>query len=406
MLLLTTHALEYFLWFLVFSWLVSIIMTVYGLSREDLTAPPNATEMKTPYAPLISIIVPCRNEADRILSAAIRSILDQDYRHFEVIAINDRSTDATGEILKALAEADRRLRVIEGAEPPAGWLGKPYAMHQALTQARGEWILATDADMIFHPTALRAALAHATAKQADAITLIPFFETASFWERVMIPAWAWVLTIFAIVYRIDDPKSSGALGIGGFFLMRRAVLDRIGGYHRLRDEVMEDVRLAEMIKRSGASLRVEHAPALLRTRMYRNFREMWESGTKTWFSGMKFSLLFAVVCALWMYLMAIVPLAITVAALIGFATAAGPTFARLILAGTLAWLGQVIVLAMSGMRSRVSPVYALTAPLGLGLLYTMLLDSGIRIRTGRGVTWKGRMIYERAGVAPPNLKAQ
>src|SRR4030095_6830042 len=138
MLLLTTHALEYFLWFLVFSWLVSIIMTVYGLSREDLIAPPNATEMTTPYAPLISIIVPCRNEADRILPAAIRSILDQDYGPFELIAINDLSTDATGEILKALAEADRRLRVIEGAEPPAGWLGKPYAMHQALTQARGE----------------------------------------------------------------------------------------------------------------------------------------------------------------------------------------------------------------------------------------------------------------------------
>jgi chlorobactene glucosyltransferase len=403
MLPLTTHALEYFLWFLAFSWLVSLLMTIYGLSRQKLLAPPNEAETAIYDVPLVTIIVPCRNEADRILTASIRSILGQDYGHFEVIAINDRSTDRTGEILGELAATNGRLRVLEGAELPAGWLGKPHAMHQALPHARGEWILATDADMIFHPTALRAALAHATAKEADAITLIPFFESGSFWERVMIPTWAWVMLIFTIVFRIDNPKSPGALGLGGFFLLRRTVLHRVGGYEALRNEVMEDVRLAEMIKRSGARLRTEHAPALVRTRMYRNFREMWESCTKTWFSGMKFSLLFAVVCAFWMYLMAVAPPAIALVALIGSAIGVDPMLSRLILPATLAWVGQVMVLGLSGLRGGVSPVYALTAPLGLGLLYTMLLDSGIRIRTGRGVTWKGRMIYERAGVAPPKL---
>jgi chlorobactene glucosyltransferase len=403
--LLTTHLLEYLLWLLAFSWLVSIAMTVYGLARRRVLAPAPENQLSIAEGPLVSIIVPARNEADRVLTDSIRSILNQDYGRFEVIAIDDRSTDATGKILKSLAQTDSRLRVIKGAELPAGWLGKPHAIHQALQQARGEWVLATDADMIFDPKALRTALAQAISKNADAISLIPFFEAASFWERVMIPAWAWVMLIFTIVFRIDNPKSPGALGIGGFFLLRRAVLDRVGGYEALRNEVMEDVRLAEMIKRSGSNLRTEYAPALLRTRMYRNFREMWESGTKTWFSGMKFSLLFAVASALWMYLMTIVPPVLAVTALIGSATGVAPGLGRLIIPAALAWLGQITVLMMAGSRSGVSPVYALTAPLGLGLLYTMLLDSGIRIKTGKGVTWKGRLIYERAGVAPPNLRA-
>ena len=135
------------------------------------------------------------------------------------------------------------------------------------------------------------------------MTLIPHFEVSSFWERVMIPTWTWVLLMFTLVYRSSNPKTTGAVGIGGFFLMRRSALERVGGYEALKDEVMEDVRLAEMIKASGARLLTRYAPNLLSTRMYRNFSEMWECSTKNWFSGMKFSLPFALGCVCSMYLM-------------------------------------------------------------------------------------------------------
>ena len=141
-------------------------------------------------APLVSVLVPARNEQHRVLADCIRSILAQDYGRFEVIAVNDRSTDATGAILQSLARSDERLRVIEGEELPAGWLGKPYAMQQAFTHARGEWILATDADMIFDKAALRTAMDRTLEEKGDALTLIPHFEAGSFWERVMIPTWA------------------------------------------------------------------------------------------------------------------------------------------------------------------------------------------------------------------------
>jgi cellulose synthase/poly-beta-1,6-N-acetylglucosamine synthase-like glycosyltransferase len=276
-------------------------------------------------------------------------------------------------------------------------------MQQALSHARGEWILATDADMIFEPAVLRTALDRVLENNGDALTLIPRFETGSFWERVMIPTWEWVFLMFTLFYRIDDPKTERAAGIGGFFLVRRTVLDRVGGYEALRDEVMEDLRLAERIKRVGARLMIDRAPALIRTRMYTNFREMWECSTKNWFSGVNFSLTLALFCVVSMYLVAVVPALIAVVSVLAIALGPGAGLISVVIPAALSWILQVLVLAIVSRRSEVSAVYALTAPLGLALIYAMLFDSGVRITTGRGVTWKGRRIYERHGVPPPRI---
>jgi chlorobactene glucosyltransferase len=389
------------LWLIAFAWLAGVVLTLYGLSRKAPLSQTNHAPMKPSDVPLVSVLVPARNEERRVLADCMRSILAQDYARFEVIAVNDRSTDATAEILETFARNDERLRVVTGEEPPAGWLGKPYAMQQAFNHARGEWILATDADMIFHEAALRSAVESTLEAKGDAMSLIPHFEASSFWERVMIPTWAWVLLMFTLFYRVRNPKSPGAVGIGGFFLMRRTVLEDLGGYEALKDEVMEDVRLAEMIKRSGARLCTEYAPDLLSTRMYSNFGEMWECSTKNWFAGMKFSLPFALSGVVSMYLMCVVPTLIALASAIGIVAGVSADLWQLFIPAALSWLLQVVVLAMASMSSKVSPAYALTSPLGLSLLYAMLFDSTIRITFGKGVTWKGRRIYESGGVRPP-----
>src|SRR6266480_4670548 len=335
-----------FVWFIAFAWLISFALTLYGLSRQKPLMPTGHLPATASEAPFVSVLVPARNEQHRVLADCIRSILAQDYEWFEVIAVNDRSTDATGAILETLAKSNDRLRVIEGEEPPAGWLGKPYAMQQALNHAGGEWILATDADMIFDRAALRTAMDRTLAGKGDAMTLIPHFEAGSFWERVMIPTWAWVLLMFTLFYRISNPRTHGAVGIGGFFLMRRGVLERVGGYEALQDEVLEDVRLAEMIKRSGARLLTEHAPNLLSTRMYRNFGEMWECSTKNWFSGMKFSLPFALSGIVSMYLMSVLPPLIALASAIAIVAGVSADLWLLLIPAALSWLLQVLVLAM------------------------------------------------------------
>ena len=388
-------------WFIVVCWLVSTALTLLGLSRQNPLLPGVESTLTNGDTPFVSILVPARNEQHRVISESILSILAQSYGRFEVIAVNDRSTDKTGSILESLAKHDNRLHVIHSEELPTGWLGKPFAMQQALNRATGEWILATDADMIFDPAALRTALSRVLAEKGDAITLIPQFEAISFWEGVMIPTWTWVFLMFTMFYRINNPKSPGAVGIGGFFLIKRSLLDRLGCYEALKGEVMEDVRLAEQIKQSGARLLTEYAPRLVRTRMYSNFREMWECSTKNWFSGVKFSVPFAMYCIVSMYAMAVLPPLMLLVSAIGIVIGVRDGLWLLFLASLLAWILQVFNLALASVRTRVSPLYSLTAPLGLGLLYAMLFDSCMRITIGTGVTWKGRRIYERDGVSPP-----
>ena len=383
--------------FIAFAWLVIVALTLHGLSRQTPLLTTANLRLTAGDAPLVSVLVPARNEEQRVLEPCIRSILAQDYGNFEVIAVDDRSTDNTGTILKTLAMSDERLRVIEGEELPPGWLGKPYAMQQALSHARGEWILATDADMIFDAAALRTALDRVLETNEDALTLIPRFEAGSFWERVMIPTWEWVFLMFMIFYRINDPKSDGAAAIGGFFLIRRTVLDRAGGYEALKDEVMEDVRLAARIKRVGARLMIERAPALIRTRMYTTFSEMWECSTKNWFSGVNFSFPLALACVVSMYLGGVVPPLLALVSVLATVLGISAGLGLVIVAAGSTWLLQVLLMAIASKRSEVSVIYALTAPLGLALIYAMLFDSGIRITTGRGVTAYGWHLPHRRG---------
>lgn len=393
-------------WIVVLMCVVTVILTFYGLAQQKPLQPSHDKSLSAEDAPLVSILIPVRNEEHRVLRESITSILAQDYRRFEVIAVNDRSVDATGAILKAMAETDARLRIIEGRELPNGWLGKPHAMQQAIEHARGSWVLATDADMIFDETALRTAMARVLADKSDALTLIPHFECASFWERVVIPAWAWVLLMVSLVYRVNNPRSAGALGIGGFFLIRRAALKRVGDYDELKDEVAEDFRLAEMLKRSGARLRIEFAPRLLGTRMYSNFRELWECHTKNWFAGANYSLALAVASVAGVYAAGVAPPLIGFACAIALATGADAELWRLLIPTALAWALQILILALFNRRFKIPLLYALLTPLGLFLLYTILLDSGLRITFGKGVTWKGRRVYERAGVRPPRISAR
>jgi chlorobactene glucosyltransferase len=399
-------ALTSFAWIVVFVGVVTFGLTLYGLARQNPLALIHDQSFTAKDAPLVSILIPVRNEQQRVLRESIHSILSQDYGCFEVIAVNDRSTDQSAAILAEIAEADSRLRVIEGSETPAGWLGKPHAMQQALLKARGNWVLATDADMIFDRSALRTAMAYALASKVDALTLVPHFESRSFWERIVIPAWAWVLLMVFVVYRVNNPRSPKALGIGGFFLIQRGVLKRIGCYEALKDEVAEDFRLAEMLKRSGARLRIEFAPRLARTRMYRNFSELWECHSKNWFAGANYSMTFTLASVIGMYAIGVVPPVIAIVCVIRIALGAGGAeLWQVIIPTAFAWMLQVFVLALLNRRFKVSPVYALLTPLGLALLYAILLDSSMRITFGRGVTWKGRRFYERAGgVRPPRQR--
>jgi chlorobactene glucosyltransferase len=387
-------------------WLLGGLLTLLSLLRLKFLKPNGDARLKTQDAPLVSILVPARNEERRILRECLGSILAQDYGNFEVVAVNDRSTDATGEILREIAAGDERLRVHEGAETPDGWLGKPFALQQALEASRGEWVVMADADMVFHAAALRTAVAYVQERDADALTYLPHFEAVGFWERVFVPVWGWGFLILYPLDIVNHPRSPLAVGIGGFYLIRRAALAPLGGFAAVRDEVLDDFRLAGYLKKTGARAYAEYAPDLARTRMYTNLSELWESATKNWFAAVHFSLALAAAMLAWIFFIGIVPaLLAALSALVIALGSADETWRRLFVPTFLTWLTTVLVTAAVNRAFRVSALYALTMPVGWALCCAVLIGSAFGVATGRGLHWKGRKFYERAGVRPPKGKS-
>lgn len=384
-----------FIWSIVLLWTAGFIRTAYCLKRQPVLEPGSGPETNG-RRPSVSIIVPARNEAGRVLEKSISSMLDQDYPVFELIILNDRSTDDTQRILEKIASRCRpsSIRILTGTEPPDGWLGKPYALEQAYREASGEWILTADADIIFSPTVLETVIGYAEKKNLDALTLIPKLSYGTIWEKFFLPVFGWFCILRMPLHLVNDPDRSESMGIGNFFLFRRRVLERIGGFKSVRREIAEDLKLAEIIKKDGFRLRIEYAPELLRTRMYAGFSEIWSGFTKNLFSGMKFSAGRTLLGAGAILIFGVLPVFAGLTAL-GFGES------RIFIPLVLVYLLQTLTLALV-YREWKSPIrYALLAPLGMFLFALILLNSMIKVLSGRGVSWKGRTIYGPSGVRPP-----
>jgi len=205
--------------------------------------------------PALSVIVPACNEA-AVIEPAMRSLLAIDYPHLEIIAVNDRSTDDTGIILERLANDHTSpvtaLNVCTVKTLPPGWLGKNHALATGAAASRGEFLLFTDADVVFRPDALRRAAAAALDRKADHLVVAPGVILTGFWERLLVCYFAVMFSLRCRTWEIDDPdKPDSYIGIGAFNMVRRSAYDAIGGHERLRLEVADDLKLGKLLKQAG-----------------------------------------------------------------------------------------------------------------------------------------------------------
>ena len=260
------------------AWVLAFFRTIVNLAL----IPRLRRDERPAREPLVSIIIPARDEA-RVIERTVRAFLAQTYPHFELIVVNDRSADATGAILRSIE--DERLVVIDGEEPSAGWLGKPWALHQGSRHAHGEILLFVDADVIYAPDALRAAVATFEQRRPALLTLLPFFELHGFGENASMPMLA--LTCFTFLPTWLSNRTRGvALAIGGGTgnLVLRDAYDAAGGHEALKDSVVDDVGLARLIRRSGGLTIVVRGDDLIALRMYHGLREVIEGFTKNSFA--------------------------------------------------------------------------------------------------------------------------
>ncbi len=229
--------------------------------------------------PFVSVVVPARNE-ERSLERAVASHLASDYPDFEVVVVDDRSTDGTPAILDRMRSGQPRLRVVPGAEPPPGWLGKPNALARGVEAAIGEVLLIVDADVEYAPTALRQAVSMAVAESLGLLCVLPRMVTAGFWEGVLMPNLA-ALLYLGPGFLFNSPRLRRlAIGGGSGNLVFRTALEASGGLRPLRNRVIDDVALARQVKASGFGVRAFTACDDVSVRMYEGFREVVDGFTK------------------------------------------------------------------------------------------------------------------------------
>jgi glycosyltransferase involved in cell wall biosynthesis len=292
---------------LALAWFSRIVEAALGMpSVADVSRPEwNRNPVSPAGNPRVSIIVPARNEEAEI-DNCLRSLLGLDYDNYEVFAVNDRSTDQTGAIMERVSQTleekgrpnshpsnnaksgPAELRVIHHTELPPGWLGKTHAMWTATNHATGEWLLFTDADVIFKPDSLRRALAYAEAEPADHVVLFPRMIMKRPGEYMMI---AFFQTMFMFGHRpwkVADPSTDDHMGVGAFNLVRRKVYEAVGTYKALRMEVLDDMKLGKVVKNAGFAQRNVFGGDLISIRWGRGAFGIVNNLTKNFFAVLSF----------------------------------------------------------------------------------------------------------------------
>lgn len=343
--------------------------------------------------PKVSIIVPARNEAGRILKQSIASMLAQDYPNFEVIVTDDRSSDATLSILNEIARDDKRLIVVEGLDLPAGWFGKPWALAQARAVATGYWLVSTDADMIFHPSVLSSAMEYAMQHGLDALTLAPALSTEGFWPRLMMPVAGWLILILYPYWKVNSPKSKTALGIGGFFLMKRSAHDKTGSYDAIRNEVVDDVKTAELLKHHGFRMKLIAGTDFVSTPMYSTLAELFEGFGKNAFAGSGANPIRAILSAVLNLLFTLGPVLTALISLCALCLTRSPQMGALMAASVAAYLAMTLSFVPVYREAKENPCYAFISFFAHVVMVAILLYSTWRVSSGKGVVWKSRSIF-------------
>jgi hypothetical protein len=360
--------------FIAFLWIIQAVRAGFGMARLPWLS--DASPIESQGAPFISIIFAARDEAEK-LPAAIETLLAQDYPRFEVVAVNDRSSDRTPAILRNLEGSSRNLIVTDIATLPPGWLGKPHALVAGFQKSRGDWLVFTDADVHFAPDVLRRAVALALERGWDHLTLLTAVEMRGFWETVAISYFGLGFVFGNEPWLVSNPRSARYVGVGAFQLVRRTAYERSGGHARLRMDVIEDMKLGKLMKMAGIRSGLAVAQDLVRVRWHSGVQNVIRGVTKNMFAAVHYNPFFAAGAMALSLTMSLLPF-------FGLAFASG--WAR-VFAG-IAAAAAVIVHGAMIWSTDASPLYGLTHPLGSLLFCWMIGRSAIATLWRGGVVWR------------------
>jgi glycosyltransferase involved in cell wall biosynthesis len=327
--------------------------------------------------PSVSILVAGRDEQEK-LPAALATFLALDYPRYEIVAVDDRSLDSTGAILRSAAQTDPRLKVLRIDSLPAGWLGKPHALQQAYENSTGDWLVFTDADVHFRPDLLRRALAAAQHSGWDHLTLLGRAKMFNTGEKIAMSFFSLGFLMGIRPWRVRDAHSGVYAGVGAFQLIRRSAYEKMGTHRRLAMEVVDDMKLGKLAKEAGISSCVARAGDAVSVHWHAGIANMILGTTKNFFATTGFRTGVVAAQIFGLVLMFLFPLVA-----LPFAHGSARAFDLVAIA--------LPIIAMVGVcrEFKISPLYALTYPIGVVIFIWMLLRSTIVTLWKGGIDWRG-----------------
>jgi len=333
--------------------------------------------------PLVSVIVPARNE-EHSIARCLESLLAQTYTRYEVIVVDDESSDTTAGIVAAIAAHEPRLRLVSGTPLPDGWLGKTHALAQGAAVARGEILLLTDADTLHAPTSVSWAVTNLTDHRADMLSGYLDQAYGTFGERVVVPTmYAMMLLVpLFLLPRTRSPRL--AFAIGQYVVMRRSALDCVGGFEMIRDSLVDDMSMAIRMKASGYRNVFLDAKKAARCRLYSGYGNAFRGISRSIYSALGANPLSAVAVAAVVLGAIVGPALFVLDASLHSQLAPGPV--------TLAASLFAVAWALVTWDRDVPFTGYLLYPFVFADLVVILGASMARTGFGRGVDWKGRTV--------------
>ena len=346
--------------------------------------------------PFVSLLIPARNEQNNI-AACVRSLIAQDYHSFEIIVLDDQSTDQTAmivqDIIRESAASHRqgpRVQLIKGTPLPAGWVGKNHACHQLASYAQGEYLLFTDADTIHQTKMLPSVLQKMQQLRVHMLTAQPEEVTRSLGERLIIPLLNFtILTLLPIGLIHQRPEPSLSIGNGQILCFERRLYDELGGHASVKDHILEDTLLARKVKEAGYRMIYVDALEMIQCRMYHSFQEVWNGFSKNLYAFCNYSLIFALGIVISNLLLFIVPPLLLVSALIW------PLPTEITLLALICYLlatGMRILIAYRFTRIQrlLMMLLSLLHPISIALECLIMINSIRWHYRKKGTEWKGR----------------
>jgi glycosyltransferase involved in cell wall biosynthesis len=376
-------------WILAAVWVVHLLEAARGMPKiPDITRPAfdvppqQIVSCETEkHSPKVTIVVPARNEALTI-EPALRSLRKLDYPNYELIVVNDRSDDGTGEVMERIAaEAEGApVCVVHVRELPPKWLGKTHAMWVGAKAGNGDWVLFTDADVVFRPDTLRRALAYAEREGADHLVLFPTMLTYTAGERMMISLFQALIGFGHRPWKVADPDARDYIGVGAFNMIRRSTYERVGTYERLRLAVMDDMQLGRLVKKGRFHQRCVFGKDLTRIHWAHGAMGVVRNVTKNFFAYMRFNFWIALAAACALIFLNVLPF-------VAVFLSSGPTLVGYL----VAILCVFAIYAGMAPKSGIGWWYFFTYPIGSALFaYAIVLSAVTTVRHG-GVMWRGTL---------------